>query len=324
MRAIIPVAGVGSRLRPHTYTLPKVLLNVAGKPILGHILDRLIAEGISAASIVVGYLGEMVEEYVRKNYQLDVEFIEQPELLGLGHSIYLTRHTFTSEPLLIILGDTIFQVALGPVIAGRESSLGVKWVEDPRRFGVVETADGRITRLVEKPQNPATNLALVGLYYIANPALLSECLGQLVEGNPGKQGEYQLTDALQMMIDRGEPFTTFPVEGWYDCGKPETLLATNRHLLQQQSSVVALEGCIINPPVHIAPGARVRNSIIGPFATVAEGAVVGNAMIENSIIGENATVEGVALADSIIGPEAEVKGEPRRVNIGASSELNLG
>ena len=273
MRAIIPVAGVGSRLRPHTYSLPKVLLNVAGKPILGHILDRLIAEGITSASIIVGYLGEMVEEYVRKNYQLDVEFIEQPELLGLGHSIYLTRHTFSDDPLLIILGDTIFDVDLRPVFAGEESSLGVKWVEDPRRFGVVETEGERITRLVEKPQNPATNLALVGLYYIANPALLSECLGQLVDGNPGKQGEYQLTDALQMMIDRGEPFTTFPVEGWYDCGKPETLLATNRHLLSQQSAALTLEGCIINPPVHIAPGARVSNSIIGPGRVILPGPI---------------------------------------------------
>lgn len=323
MRAIIPVAGVGSRLRPHTYTLPKVLLNVAGKPILGHILDRLIQEGVTAASIVVGYLGEMVEEYVRKNYQIDVEFIQQPELLGLGHSIYLTRHTFTADPLLIILGDTIFDVDLRPVLSGQESSLGVKWVEDPRRFGVVETANGEITRLVEKPQNPATNLAIVGLYFIANPMLLSQCLTELVDGNPGKQGEYQLTDALQMMIDRGERFGTFAVEGWYDCGKPETLLATNRHLLAQQSTVPTLEGCIVNPPVHIAPGARVSNSIIGPFATVAEGAVIQNAMIENSIVGENATVERAILADSIIGPEAQVQGEPHRVNIGASSELNL-
>lgn len=324
MRAIIPVAGVGSRLRPHTYTLPKVLLNVAGKPILGHILDRLIQEGITSASIVVGYLGGMVEEYVRKHYQLDVEFIEQPELLGLGHSIYLTRHTFTDDPLLIILGDTIFDVELRPVFAGEESSLGVKWVEDPRRFGVVETANGHITRLVEKPQNPATNLAIVGLYYITNPMLLSQCLTELVDGNPGKQGEYQLTDALQMMIDRGERFSTFAVEGWYDCGKPETLLATNRHLLEQQSTVLTMDGCIINPPVHIASGAQISNSIIGPFATIAEGAVVNNTMIENSIIGENATVERVMLIDSIIGPEAQVKGEFRRVNVGASSELNLG
>jgi glucose-1-phosphate thymidylyltransferase len=273
---------------------------------------------------VVGYLGDQIEQYVSAEYPaLRAHYHEQRELNGQAPAVLLARGS-VSGPTLIVFVDTIADADLSKLAdETADGVIYVKEVDDPRRFGVVETANGEITRLVEKPQNPATNLAIVGLYFIANPTLLSQCLTELVDGNPGKQGEYQLTDALQMMIDRGERFGTFAVEGWYDCGKPETLLATNRHLLAQQSTVPTLEGCIVNPPVHIAPGARVSNSIIGPFATVAEGAVIQNAMIENSIVGENATVERATLADSIIGPEAQVQGEPHRVNIGASSELNL-
>ena len=156
MRAIIPVAGVGSRLRPHTYTLPKVLLNVAGKPILGHILDKLLEEGITAATIIVGYMGDLVEEYVRAHYDFEVEFVQQTTLEGLGHAIYLAKESLGDEPVLIILGDTIFDVDLRPVLRSKFNALGVKHVEDPRRFGVAELSGGYITKLVEKPEKPAS------------------------------------------------------------------------------------------------------------------------------------------------------------------------
>ncbi len=324
MRAIIPVAGVGTRLRPHTYTLPKVLLNVAGKPILGHILDKLLDEGITSATIIVGYLGELVEEYVRAHYSFDVEFIQQPVREGLGHSIYLAKASLGSEPVLIILGDTIFEVDLRPVLRGDHSSLGVREVADPRRFGVVEMHDGVIVRLVEKPDDPPTNLAIVGLYLIKNPGLLAECLTELVESDHRTRGEYQLTDALQMMIERGETFTTFNVEGWFDCGKPETLLETNRHLLKRNPLERAMPGVVINPPVHIAPTAQVTNSIIGPYATLADGAVVKDSIVTDAIVGVKATIEGATLRESIIGDEAVVRGRFNRVNTGASSELDLG
>jgi glucose-1-phosphate thymidylyltransferase len=324
MRAIIPVAGIGTRLRPHTYTLPKVLLNVAGKPILGHILDKLLEEGITSATIIVGYMGELVEEYVRKNYDFDVEFVEQPVREGLGHSIYLAKHALGEEPLLIILGDTIFDVDFRPVLAGAYSSLGVKSVDDPRRFGVVEMEGEFISRLIEKPEIPPTNLAIVGLYYIKHPRLLAECLTDLVENDRRTRGEYQLTDALQMMIERGEKFTTFLVDGWYDCGKPETLLETNRHLLDSRPLLREIPGVVINPPVHIAPTAMIENSIIGPYATIADGAQVRGAIVVDAIIGENAAVEQVMLRESIIGNDAVVRGTFNKINTGASSELELG
>jgi glucose-1-phosphate thymidylyltransferase len=167
MRAIIPVAGIGTRLRPHTYSVPKVLLNVAGKPILAHILDKILGEGITEASIIVGYLGDKIREYVNSAYpHLRVEYIEQSDTLGLGHAIYLARNALDREPVLIILGDTIFDVDLKPVLQGSHSSLGVKAVEDPRRFGVAEMEGEFIARLVEKPEEPVSNLAIVGLYYI--------------------------------------------------------------------------------------------------------------------------------------------------------------
>lgn len=324
MRAIIPVAGVGSRLRPHTYSVPKVLLNVAGKPILGHILEKLTGEGISEASIVVGYMGEKVQEYVSSAFPgLRVEYVEQEETLGLGHAIYLARHTLGTGPILIILGDTIFDVDLRPVLRGEYSSLGVKSVEDPRRFGVAQLRDGFIQHLVEKPETPVSNLAVVGLYYIRRPQLLAECLNQLVDRNIRTKNEYQLTDALQMMIDRGEKMTTFPVEGWYDCGKPETLIATNRALLEKGSTKRHIEGVVVVEPVYIDPTAVLENCVIGPNTTVSAGAVVSDAIIRNSIVGEGAKVHKALLDNSIIGPGAAVNGSYKRINVGDSSELDF-
>jgi glucose-1-phosphate thymidylyltransferase len=324
MRAIIPVAGVGSRLRPHTYTIPKVLLIVAGKPILAHILDKLIAEGITAATIVVGHMGDKIREFVTESYpRFPVEYVEQQEALGLGHAIYLSRGTIGNEPILIILGDTIFDVDLRPIVTGKVSALGVKAVEDPRRFGVAETTGGVIQRLVEKPEQPRSNLAVVGLYYITHGKVLVDCLNDLVARNIRTKGEYQLTDALQMMIDRGERIETFPVEGWYDCGKPETLLATNRTLLEKNPTPRTIEGNVINPPVYIAPTAALTNCIVGPFTSIGDHAVVDAAIIRNSIIGSNANVTGVLLENSIIGNDSVVRGSYKRLNMGDSSEIDL-
>jgi glucose-1-phosphate thymidylyltransferase len=325
MRAIIPVAGVGSRLRPHTYTLPKVLLNVAGKPILGHILDELVRQGFKEATIITGYLKELVEDYVRTNYSLKVDFIEQPKLMGLGHALWLARETFGREPLFIILGDTIFDVNLTSVLQSPTSALGVKTVEDPRRFGVVELqADGKtIAQLVEKPDVPPTNLAIVGLYFIQNPQLLATCLDDIVSNDVRTRGEYQLTDALQRMIDAGERFTTFAVEGWYDCGKPETMLATNRYLLERKPMQRDCLDSVIIPPVYISPSAVVERSVIGPYATIAEGAIVLNSIVRDSIISDYATVDQSMLDRSIVGNNAQVRGNFRRINVGDSSEVDF-
>lgn len=324
MRAVIPVAGVGTRLRPHTYTLPKVLLNVAGKPILGHILDELRRQGIKKASIITGYMGKLIQEYVNTKYSdMDVDFVPQKESLGLGHAIWVGNDTYDdNEPLLIILGDTIFDVHLHDIITSEYSTIGIKKVEDPRRFGVVQTdANGNICNFVEKPETFVSDSAIVGIYFIKNPKMLKESLDELITNDIRTRNEYQLTDALHSMLRKGEIFKPFPVEGWYDCGKPETLLATNEYLLGKATSSRKPESTVIIPPVYIAETANISNSIIGPFATVAENATVHNSIINNSIISDEAFVETSLLQNSIIGNNAVVKGHYNCLNVGNSSEI---
>jgi glucose-1-phosphate thymidylyltransferase len=323
MRAIIPVAGFGSRLRPHTFTIPKVLLNVAGKPIIGHILDKIIEDGFTEATIIVGHLGEKIRDYVQSHYSIRVDFVEQPEAKGLAHAIYLARETFTKEPILIILGDTIFDVNIRNVVNGSWSAIGVKEVPDPRRFGVVELEGGFARTLIEKPEHPTSNLAIVGLYWIRNPKLLEECIDELFKSDRRTKGEYQLTDALQLMLQRGEKIKTFPVDGWYDCGKPETLLATNRHLLERMPQSVRIPDVVIIPPVYVSSKAKITNSVIGPFATVADGAVISDSIIRNSIVSEDAEVHKAVLEDSLVGVNALVEGAFKRINIGDSSEIEF-
>jgi glucose-1-phosphate thymidylyltransferase len=325
MRAIIPVAGVGTRLRPHTYTHPKVLLNVAGKPIIAHIMDKIIEDGIKKATIIVGYLGNRIRNYLESNYDIQLDFIYQEERRGLGHAIHMAKDTFKNDPLFIILGDTIFDVELKDVLKKKESSLGVKTVDDPRRFGVAVTENGIITKLVEKPQEPVSNLALVGLYLIQDSEMLSDSLSEMIRKDIKTKGEFQLTDALQIMIGRGHKMSTFPVEGWFDCGKPETMLSTNRHLLDKASFCAdsAKDGNVIIPPVYISKSASIRNSVIGPYATIADNTAVEESIIKDSIIGTGSRVEQALLDRSIIGNEAYVKGNYKRINLGDSSEIDF-
>ena len=234
MKAIIPVAGIGTRLRPHTHTAPKALIQVAGKPILGHILDELKPIGISEVVLVTGYMGDRVKDYVEEAHNdLDATYVDQEERKGLGHAIYLTADSIDDEPVLIVLGDTIVTADFSSFVGGERTLIGVKEVDDPSRFGIVEVEDGEVKSLVEKPDVPSSNLAIVGLYYVVNTPLLFECLRRVIDEDIKTKGEYQLTDALILMLERGEKMGTFAVEGWHDCGLPETLLATNRYLLER-------------------------------------------------------------------------------------------
>lgn len=323
MRAIIPVAGVGTRMRPHTYALPKVLLNVAGKPILAHILDELQAQKINKATIITGYMGDMVEEFVLHRYpDMEFDFVMQDKLLGLGHAIWCARDTFRNDNLMIILGDTIFDVKLSLATQSEFNSLGVKEVEDPRRFGVaLMKDDGTVEKLIEKPDEPISNLALVGLYHIINSELLSKSLNELIEKDIKTRGEYQLTDALQLMIDKGEKFEVFPVDGWFDCGKPETLLSTNKFLLDQKPLSRDFKESIVIPPVYISEKADIRRSVIGPYTSVADGAVIEDSIVRNSIVSYGAKVTSSLLDESIIGNDAEVQGNFSTLNVGNSSQI---
>ncbi|NLI16282.1 MAG: NTP transferase domain-containing protein [candidate division Zixibacteria bacterium] len=324
MRAIIPAAGIGSRLRPHTHTAPKALIHVAGKPILGHIIDELLAHDLREIVFIVGFLGEMIVDYVNTRYpNIKAYFVEQKELNGLGWAIYLAREYIEKEPILIILGDTIFDADLEQVIKSDYDYLGTKIVDDPRRFGIAETDGCFITKLVEKPDSPVSSRALVGIYYLKSTLLFRECLEELINKNIKTRDEYQLTDALGLMIGRGCKMKTFTVDGWYDCGKKETLLETNRFLLSQIKTSRQYNNVIIIPPVYIADSATIKNSVIGPYVSVADSAIVENSVIRDSIISSGADVKDCLLEASLIGNHSSVIGTYNRLNLGDSSEISL-
>jgi glucose-1-phosphate thymidylyltransferase len=325
MKAIIPVAGRGTRLRPHTHTMPKALLHVAGKTIIEHILDEIIPLEPEEIVFIVGHLGDKIQSFIEQNLDIPARFVRQEKAEGIAHAIYQTKEYIEGydEPTLIVLGDTIFKSDLVAVADKGASSLGVRAVDDPSRFGVVVLDKGRITKMVEKPDEPISNLAIAGVYYITDPGLLLRSIEHLFENDIRTRGEFQLTDALQRMIDEGHAMTTFNIDDWFDCGNSEALLDSNRTLLRRMEGTPAQPGCIVVPPVWIHDSATIQNSIIGPNVSVAKNALVRDSIVAESIVSEYATVEQIILRESIVGYNAEVKGRATSVNIGDSSKLEM-
>lgn len=325
MKVIIPTAGLGTRLRPHTYSKPKPLVSVAGKPVLGHILDTLSQIQIDELIFITGYLGNQIEDYVRANYPVPARFIEQAELKGQAHAIYLAREHLTG-PTMILFVDTIVEAdlsRLGQLDA--DGAIYVKEVDDPRRFGVTFVENGYITRLVEKPDTDISNLAMIGLYYVRDAQRLVGAIETLLDRNIQTKGEFYLTDALQLMIDEGARFVADRVAVWEDCGKPETVLQTNRYLLDHGRAYVGpTEGSIVIPPVYIDDNACVVNSIVGPYVSIAAGAVVRESIVRDSIINRDALIQATTLQNSLVGDNAVVLGDFRELNVGDASEIRFG
>lgn len=328
MKAVIPVAGIGSRLRPHTHTQPKALIPVAGKPILAHIIDSLTEAGINDFVFIIGYLGEKIKEYVEDHYKdINAVFVHQTIREGIAHALWMTREFIEGEDeILIALGDTIFDMDVKEFMSIPHSALGTKKVEDPRRFGVAEmNEEGYITKLVEKPAIPLSNLALVGIYKINEVDALISAIKYNIENNIRTKNEFQLTDAMMRMISNGIKFSSYPVESWFDCGKKEALLETNAILLKKPS-LVSKENPFLNtiiiPPVNIASDCDIRNSIIGPNVSIGLKAVISNSIIKESIIGPEAHIKNAVLHDSLIGNEATLTGLSQSLNLGDSAEIN--
>lgn len=340
MYVIIPVAGFGTRLRPHTYTKPKPLVNVAGKPVLGHILDRLQGVDIDRVIFIVGYLGDQIRDYVESNYKLPTRYVEQKELLGQAHAIGLAKE-HVHGPVLTAFVDTVFETNLKDLEHVRgDGAIYVKEVDDPRRFGVVTLGDGYIRRFVEKPSHPISNLAVIGLYYIKPHQLLFDCVEELQRRNLRTEGEYYLADALQLMVDRGLKLEARTVDVWQDCGTPDTVLEANRYLLERNVyNSIRPDGCIVTPPAYIAPDADVRNSVVGPYVyigpkarvhgsvvgpyvTVAGGASIEQAIVRDSVVDQQAHITSAMLSHSLVGQSAMVRGSYQRFNVGDSSEID--
>jgi glucose-1-phosphate thymidylyltransferase len=330
MKAIIPVAGAGTKLRPHTYTQPKALIPLAGKTILSIIVDQLRDAGITEFIFIVGYLGDKIKDYILEKYpDINAHFVNQNERQGIGHAILLTRDIVQEDEIFIVLGDTICEYNVGEVLNSSNSVLGIKRVDDPRNFGVAEIGeDGFISRVVEKPQIPKSNMALVGIYRIRETGALFNCLADNISRNIKNRGEYSLTDAIECMIAHGVRFCSLKVQNWFDCGRKETLLESNATLLKKFGGVIStdhkFENTIIIPPVSIASNCDIRNSIIGPNVTIGEETNVNYSIIKDSIIGSYADLFDIVLTNSLIGSDTEVKGETRSLNIGDNTEIDLG
>jgi glucose-1-phosphate thymidylyltransferase len=326
VKIIIPAAGQGTRLRPHTHTVPKVMLPVAGRPIIGHILADVASLEPSEIRLVVGYRGDSIEAYVNEAFPaLPVEIVWQHDQLGLGHAVLTALEPEDHEPALVVLGDTVFDVDYGDIVSSPDHALGVRAVPDPERFGIVEldSAGESVVKVVEKPAEPMGNLALAGLYFVRDAELLRSAMASLVDEGGTTRGEYQLTDALQRLIDAGEKFVPYGIGGWFDCGKPETLLATNRELLDRNPPEIDVSGVDAQfiKPVFVGADCVIKNSIIGPHVSLSNGVTVRDAVIRDSIIGDHATVCGFVLEGSIIGAGARVEAAPVVLNLGEKSEL---
>ena len=330
MKAIIPLAGKGTRLRPHTHVTPKPLIRVAGRPVMSYILDDLVQLGVDEMVFVVGYLREVVESYIAEAYpNITAHYVVQEVQDGTAGAVSLAE-PFVDEDVLILFVDTLFDANLGLVRDVGETTGGIIWakeVEDYQRYGVILTDDeGHMVRIIEKPSEPISKLANIGLYYIKDWRLLFEGVRHTLGASPGPSGEFYLTDAFQYMVDHGSKIQVAPVAGWYDCGKPETLLETNQHLLLGGRSGIAdsatLEDSTVNDPVRVEEGAVVRNSVLGPNVTVEAGARVEDSTVADTILGSGSTVAGSTLHDSLVGSESRVTAYRGRINVGDHSEVD--
>ncbi|MCX7994939.1 MAG: sugar phosphate nucleotidyltransferase [candidate division WOR-3 bacterium] len=320
MNVIIPVAGEGIRLKPHTHFLPKCLLYVAGKPILGHILEGLKNLKVSEIVIVLGAKSEPVIQFCKK-YNYNFKFVLQKDRLGLGHAVFVGSRGLKG-PSLVLLGDTITDTDFG-YFCGKENILGVKEVDDPHRFGIVEMVNDKVINVTEKPEKPKSNLAIVGIYYFADIQKLRRAMAYVIKKGIKTRSEYQLTDGLALMIKQGEPFRVIRINNWFDCGTPDALIETNRHLLKKNQYYRHQRNTKIIPPVFIPDSAIITDSIIGPNVSIGEGVKIKNSIIRDSIINNNTIIENAVFEKSIIGQNALVRGSFKRLNVGDSSVIEF-
>lgn len=330
MKIVLPMAGFGTRMRPHTWSKPKPLVSLAGNTVLGHILDMLeSAPHTDEVVFIVGYLGEQIEEYVAAHYpHLDARYVVQEELIGQSHALWLARE-YLQGPILMVFVDTIIETELSFLESeGADAVIWVKEVPDPRRFGVADVGpDGWVRRLVEKPKDIKNNLAVVGFYYFKESERLLGAIEEQLEHGSKLKGEYYLADAIQILLDGGLKMRTHQVEVWKDCGKPDALLETNRYLLDHgrdnTSAAQGRPGAIIRPPVFIHPEAEIQGSVIGPHASIDADCRIENAIVRDSVVAAGAQIVDSLLESSLIGRSALVKGQFQELNIGDSAGVGI-
>ena len=330
MKAIIPVAGAGTRLRPLTYTQPKPLIPIAGRPIISFIIDKLSDVGIRDFIFIIGYLGEKIKNYVEKTYpELNKVFVTQQERLGSAHAVWVAKeHLAPKDEVFIFFGDTIVDADFQSMVNHPNSCLGVKKVQSPWDFGIVEYGrDGSIRSLAEKPRIPKSDLALVGIYKIREVAEMLDAIEYNMVNDVKTNGEYPLTDALMTMLNNGVHLETITVDNWFNCGVREILLETNATFLDRagyaSTNLPAFDQSILIHPVSIGENCQIVNSIVGPHVTIGNNTVIQNAIVRNSIIGNFASIKEINLEKSIVGHDASIVGIRQSLNIGDNTEIDF-
>ncbi|HLE55914.1 MAG TPA: sugar phosphate nucleotidyltransferase [Rhodothermia bacterium] len=328
MKLIIPMAGRGTRLRPHTHVTPKPLLPVVGVPMVERIVNtftQVLPRPLSEGVFVLGDFPQEVNEQLTQiceRHGMKASFVYQEIALGTGHAIDCARDFLEGE-IISVFADTVFTIDTAVSLEGADVVAFVKWVEDPRRFGVVVMNDDRITDFVEKPKEIISNEALIGIYYVKEGERLRSALRHIIENEvTGHGNEYQLTDAFDYMLKQGLVFKTAQVTDWLDCGTIEALMDTSRFLLVRPGEARMLgtiEESVIIQPVHLGEGTVVRRSIVGPNVVVEAGAQITDAIVRDSIVFSGARIQTAQLADSLVGREATLSGHLHKVNIGDHS-----
>ena len=329
MKVILPVAGKGTRLRPHTFTKPKSLVRVAGKTVLQHVIDGLAKVDVEEYIIITDKNGHIIKQFVDEHYpNLKVTYVTQTELLGPAHAVSLAYPRIQEgDDVLVVFNDTLFVTDLTRIhmlCKDLDGLIYSKEVEDYKRFGVNVMKDGVIVDMVEKPDQPVSKLAQVGLYYMKNGRQFMDYINKAIQNDLRTKGEFYLPEVFKLMIKDGLKLGAPEIEEWLDCGKPETLLETNRYLLERATgNHIFIEGCVIIPPVSIHPSAEVKHSVIGPYVSIAENCKINESIIRNSVINPNSILHNVMLDESLIGDAVELAGQSQRMNIGDNSVIDL-
>lgn len=329
MKVILPVAGKGTRLRPHTFTKPKSLVRVAGKTVLQHVIDGLAKVDVEEYIIITDKNGHIIKQFVDEHYpDIKVTYVTQTELLGPAHAVSLASpRIMEGDDVLVVFNDTLFVTDLTRIhilCKDLDGLIYSKEVEDYKRFGVNVMKDGVIVDMVEKPDQPVSKLAQVGLYYLKNGRQFMDYINRAIQNDLRTKGEFYLPEVFKLMIKDGLKLGAPEIEEWLDCGKPETLLETNRYLLERATgNHIFIEGCVIIPPVSIHPSAEVKHSVIGPYVSIAENCKINESIIRNSVINPNSILHNVMLDESLIGDAVELAGQSQRMNIGDNSVIDL-
>lgn len=326
MDVIFPVAGLGTRLRPQTWSKPKPLVSVAGKPMFEHVIDRILPVEPDKLVFITGYLGDQLKRWARETYpDIELAFVEQPEMLGQTDAIIRTREICSADAL-ILFPDALFEADFSTLEeVEADGVICTKVVEDPSALGVVVVGDdGFITRLIEKPSEPVSNQATVGIYYFKEMPALYDAIDDQMRRGIKTRDEFFIADAIQLMIDGGNKFIASDVEIWEDCGNVDALLQTNRYLLASNPpSPAQRPGSVIIPPSYVDQTATIENAIVGPHASIGPGAIVKDAVVRDSVVEENAFISGLVLEHSIVGRAASIAGNPHQFNVADATKVRV-